>query len=425
MTTGHVNSYYVASANPSPARESLQGDNSCDVCVVGAGFTGLTVALELAEKGLDVVVLEAARTGWGASGRNGGQICSGFSAEMEKIAGWVGAEDARRLWAMAEEAKAIVQERVARHAIHCDLTPGYLYAADKPRHVGWLEPMVREWREAYGYDRARVVGREEMRELVRTERYLGGVLDQGGGHMHPLNFALGLADAAEAAGARIFENSAVSAIETGAAPVAHTAGGTVRAKFLVLAGNAYLGGLASGLRRRIMPVGTYIVATEPLGEARAAALLPTNLAVADLNFVISYFRLSADRRMLFGTGVSYSTVPPPNTAERYRRKMVALFPQLSEARIDYVWGGYVGISRERTPHLGRLSPTTYYAQGFSGHGVALTGIAGRVIAEAIAGQAGRLDLFAKLPHSAFPGGPLLRTPLLVLAMTWFRLRDLI
>ncbi|MDA0703071.1 MAG: FAD-binding oxidoreductase [Proteobacteria bacterium] len=425
MAEEHVRSYYAASANPARARAPLQGEISCDVCVIGAGFTGLTIALELAEKGFDVVVLESVRAGWGASGRNGGQICSGYSADMDRIAGWVGAVDARRLWSIAEEGKAIIEDRVARHGIACDLTSGYLYAADSPKHEAWLEPMVRDWAENYGYERARLIGRGELRDLVRSDRFLGGVLDEGGGHLHPLNYALGLADAAEAAGVRIFENSPVTEIDTGAAPWARTAEGAVRAKFLAIAANAYLGGVAPELRRHIMPVGTYIVATEPLGEEGAAEVLPTNLAVADLNFVISYFRLSADRRMLFGTGVSYSTVPPLNTAERYRRKMVSLFPQLADARIEYIWGGFVGISRERTPHLGRLSPTVYFAQGFSGHGVALTGIAGRVIAEAIAGQAERFDLFAKLPHTAFPGGRLLRTPLLVLAMTWIRLRELI
>jgi gamma-glutamylputrescine oxidase len=425
MAAAHVPSYYAASANPTREREPLQGEISCDVCIVGAGFTGLTAALELAERGFDVVVLESVRVGWGASGRNGGQICSGFSADMDKIAGSVGAEDARRLWAIAEEGKAIIAERVERHAIACDLASGYLYAADRPRHEGWLEPMVRDWAENYGYERARLVGRDELRDLVRSDRFLGGVLDEGGGHLHPLNYALGLAEAAEAAGARIFEHSPVTEIDTGPKPWARTAAGRVRAKFLTIAANAYLGGVAPELRRHIMPVGTYIVATEPLGAEAAAGVLPTNLAVADLNFVISYFRLSADHRMLFGTGVSYSTVPPPNTAERYRRKIVSLFPQLADARIEYIWGGYVGISRERTPHLGRLSPTTYFAQGFSGHGVALTGIAARVIAEAIAGQAGRFDVFGRLPHTAFPGGRLLRTPLLVLAMTWIRLRETI
>ncbi|MBT5415046.1 MAG: FAD-binding oxidoreductase, partial [Rhodospirillaceae bacterium] len=225
MAEEHVDSYYGASANSSHGRESLQGDISCDVCVIGAGFTGLTVALELAEKGLDVVVLEAAWAAWGASGRNGGQICSGFSADMDKIEGWVGTEDARRLWSMAEEGKAIIAERVARHAIPCDLKYGYLYAADRPKHRAWLAPMVRDWNETYGYDQARVVGREELRGLVRTDRYLGGVLDEGGGHLHPLNYALGLATAAEAAGVRIFENSPVTAIDTGANPWARTEAG--------------------------------------------------------------------------------------------------------------------------------------------------------------------------------------------------------
>lgn len=420
----HVASYYAATAHPAPEHPALVGEVEADVCVVGAGYSGLTVALELAERGYSVVVLEAARVGWGASGRNGGQICTGYHPSMRRIAGWVGREDARRLWDMAEEAKAILRERVSRHAIACELKPGYLLAALRPRQMEAVRAHHREWEE-YGYDEARLVTRDEIGRMLGSEAYLGGLLDMGGGHLHPLNYCLGLAAAATRQGARIYEGSAVKSIETGAVPVAATSAGRVRARFLALCGNAYLGDLVPAIRRKIMPAATFIAATHPLGPERARQLIRDDVAVADAGFVIDYFRRSADHRLLFGGRVSYTTLPPPGLARAMRRSMLRAFPQLADEPFEYVWGGNVAITVERTPHLGRLSPTVYYAQGYSGMGVALTGIAGRVIAEAIAGQAGRLDLFQRLPHTTFPGGKWLRTPTLALAMAWYRLRDLL
>ncbi|HEV7368282.1 FAD-binding oxidoreductase [Arenibaculum sp.] len=424
-TAAHAPSWYAATALSQPDHPRLEGDVSCDVCVVGAGYTGLSAALHLAERGYDVVVLEAERVGWGASGRNGGQIVTGYNKPMGTIERWVGAEDARRLWDMGEEAKRLLADLVERHGIDCDLRWGYLFAALKDRQVRELAGMRDEWAEGYGYDRSRLVGRDEMGSFVATTKYVGGLLDHGGGQLHPLNYAIGLARAAAAAGARIFEGSRVEAVETGTAPMARTARGSVRARHLILAGNAYLRGLVPSVAAKIMPAGTYLIATEPLGENRAKGLIPDAVAVADVNVVLNYYRRSADHRLLFGGGVSYSGFDGPGLRQRLRKTMLGIFPQLEDARIDYCWGGHVAITMDRTPHFGRVGPSTYFAHGYSGHGVALAGLAGKLMAEAVAGTAERFDVFARLPHQSFPGGALLRTPALVLAMAWYRLRDLL
>lgn len=423
--SSYLNSWYAASAADHESHPVLSGEIRCDVCVIGGGYTGLTAALELAERGYDVVLLEAQRCGWGASGRNGGQIITGYNKPMSTIARWVGADDARRLWDFGEEAKTQLAERVERHAIACDLAWGFAYAALKPRHMDDVAAMVAEARDGYGYGPMRVLDRAGLRAHIASDLYVGGLLDEGSGHLHPLNYALGLARAASAAGVRIFENSRVTALDSGAEPWARTERGCVRARHMVVAGNAYLGGLVPGIVPTIMPVATYMIATDPLGAARAAALLPTNIAVSDLNFSLNYFRRSADHRLLFGGGVSYSGIDAPGLKRAMRAKMLRVFPELADVGIPYFWGGQVAITMNRMPQVGRVSPTTLFAHGYSGHGVALAGMAGRVMAEAIRGTAERFDVFARIPHRAFPGGRRLRTPALVLAMLWYRLRDLL
>ena len=422
----HADSYYAARATDMPDFPALAGAAQADVCIVGAGYAGLSAALELAERGFDVVVLEANRVGWGASGRNGGQICTGFSSGMDKIEGWIGKDDARRTFAIAEEAKLIIRERVARHKIDCDLRWGYFHGAIKPSQMRWLRDSSESLARDYGYTETRLVeSREAVRAYVRTDAYVGGMYEGGAGVLNPLDYCLGLARAAAAAGVRIHEGSRVIALEQGARPRARCAGGEVSARYLILCGNAYLGDLVPALRGKVMPVGTYIGATPCLGEARARALMPGCVAAVDCNFALNYYCLSRDHRMLFGGRVSYSTLMPPNLPRAMRRKMIEVFPDLADVSFDYTWGGFVAITAERTPHIGRLGDNVYFAQGFSGQGVALTGVVGRLLAETIAGQAERFDLLTRLPHTTFPGGRLLRTPTLALAMLWYRLRDII
>jgi gamma-glutamylputrescine oxidase len=391
--------------------------------VIGGGIAGCSTALELAERGYKVVLLEGQRVGWGASGRSGGQAITGFASGQSKLVQQVGAENAQRMWDISVEGLRLIRERVAKHNIDCDLHWGQMHVAIKPRHREALLHEQAEAEQTYGYGQLKFLERAEVEALLATKRYCAGLYDSGSGHLHPLNYTLGLAAAASAAGVTIYERSLVTNISHDQPAVVKTATGTVRAKFVALCGNAYLDKLVPSLRTRIMPVGTYIVATESLGEARMQRLVRENIAVTDTNFVLDYFRRSADHRLLFGGRVSYSGVDAFNTASATRKRMLNVFPQLADVRIDYAWGGYVDITMSRAPDFGRIAPHIYYLQGFSGHGIALTGVAGRLVAEAVAGQAERFDLFTRLQHRNFPGGELLRMPALVLAMLWYRARD--
>lgn len=418
---GHPDSWYAASANPAPAHPRLEGEAKADVCVVGGGFTGLSAALHLAERGYDVALIEAERIGWGASGRNGGQICTGFSKGMEIVEERVGKEAARICWTMTEEAKTLIRERVERHNIDCALKWGYLHAANKPSSMEELRH-YQESLASYGYEDTKLLDRLALAERLKSPVYHGALWEGGAGHFHTLNYALGLAAAALEAGVAIYEDSPVERIATGPQPAAYTADGVVRAKHMVLAGNAYLGPVSRPLYRRIMPVASYVLATEPLGETGAQATIPGDDAVSDTNFIVDYFRLTEDRRMLFGGRASYSQIRPRDLFAFMRPRLLKVFPQLADARIDYCWEGNIGITVDRMPDIGRLDGDVWYAQGYSGHGVALAGMYGKIIAEAIAGQAERFDLMKRFRHPPFPGGKL-RTPLLVLAMLWYRMRD--
>ena len=419
----HTDSYYAATAVGMEDHPALDGALDCDVCVVGGGFTGLSAALHLAERGYDVALLEAERLGWGASGRNGGQLGSGQRKAQDYLEDRLGKADARLLWDLAEEAKAAVRERIARHDIACDYKPGILTAAYKPGDVAWLERNAERLSRDYGYGRIRTVPRAEMNDMLGTEIYHGGTFDDGAGHLHPLNYALGLARAAQQAGARLFEASRVTGYRSGRPTVVRTSGGEVRARYLLLACNGYLGGLAPRIASKIMPINNFVLATEPLGATAARALIRDDVAVCDTKFVVDYYRLSADGRLLFGGGETYSSRFPPDLKGFVRKYMLRVYPQLAETRIDYAWGGTLAITMNRLPCFGRLEPDVFYAQGYSGHGVALTSLAGKLIAEAMAGTAERFDVFARIPKPSFPGGTLLRWPGLVAGMLYYSLRD--
>ena len=416
-------SYYVATAPAGEPRRALSGRETVDVCIVGAGFTGISAALHLAERGYSVVVLEAARVGWGASGRNGGQVGSGMRESMSALERSVGPARAEALWALCEEAKAVIAERIARHGIRCDWRPGNLLASTRERYMGWIESEAEFCHRRFGYRGYRMLSRAEMREEVASTGYVGGRMDEGGGHLHPLRFVLGLASAAERAGALIFEGSPVERIRWESPARVSTARGVVEAQYVVLAGNAYLGGLEPRIESRIMPIVNHVLATEPLGERRARALIRSGACVHSTRFVVDYYRCSADHRLLFGGGETYSDRPLDDPKAFVRRYMLRVFPQLADVRIDHAWSGQLAITMNRLPHVGRLAPNGFFAQGFSGHGVAMTQIAGKLIAEAVAGTAERFDVLAGLRHRAFPGGTWFRHPLLVLGMLYYALRD--
>ncbi|MCB8874382.1 NAD(P)/FAD-dependent oxidoreductase [Acidisoma silvae] len=415
-------SYYEATRAVDLRTSPLDGDITVDVAIIGGGITGCSAALELAERGIGAALLEAQDIGWGASGRNGGQVLPGYAIAQHKLTRMVGTEDAGRLWDMSVEATKLVEQRVRAHAIPADYRPGYFYAAIKPRHVTELEEEA-EALARLGVAEAKLVRGADIQAHIASDRYRAILTEPMAAHLHPLNYTLGLGLAAQQAGARLFTRTPVKAIEEGGTVRLRTPRGTVSAKTVLVVGGAYLGRVWPQVAGYVMPVGTYIVATEPRDDV--PDLLPQNEAVADLNFVLDYFRRSADNRLLFGGRVSYSSVPPPRLGAAMLARARAVFPQLVGARAEFAWGGLVDITRHRAPHFGRLAPNILMAQGFSGHGVALAGLAGRVLAEAAAGQVGRFDVFSRIPQARFPGGRALRVPALLLATSYYRLRDLL
>ncbi|MCW2100426.1 UNVERIFIED_ORG: gamma-glutamylputrescine oxidase [Pseudomonas psychrophila] len=423
----HTASYYAASSLPQPDHPVLQGDVVADVCVVGGGFSGLNTALELAERGMSVVLLEAHKIGWGASGRNGGQLIRGVGHGLDQFEGVIGKDGVRQMKLMGLEAVEIVRQRVERFNIACDLTWGYCDLANKPRDLEGFAEEAQELRDLGYRHETRLLQANEVHTVVGSDRYVGGFIDMGSGHLHPLNLALGEAAAAAQLGAKLFEHSAVIRIDYGPEVRVHTAQGSVRAKTLVLGCNAYLQGLNPHLSGKVLPAGSYIIATEPLTQAQAHALLPQNMAVCDQRVALDYYRLSADRRLLFGGACHYSGRDPQDIGAYMRPKMLEVFPHLKDVKIDYQWGGMIGIGANRLPQIGRLpdQPNVYYAQAYSGHGVNATHLAGKLLAEAISGQHSTgFDLFNQVPHITFPGGKYLRSPLLALGMLWHRLKEL-
>lgn len=422
-------SYYAASAPLPPPASPLRGSATADVCVVGGGYSGCSAALSLAERGYRVALVEAERVAWGASGRNGGQALAGVACGQAKLEKLLGATAARAVWDVSLEGQNLLRQRIARHAIDCDWVDGQLQVADKPRQVVELA-QAQEELHSLGYPATQFLGREELGAVLATRRYLAGLYDPHSGHLHPLRYALGLARAASAAGVVFHEYTCALDFTLTAQGVrvrtdAQGTAGELNCRHLLLAGNLQAGRLSPQLARKIMPIGSFIIATEPLGASQARALIANNAAVFDLNWIIDYYRRSADHRLLFGGRVSYSGLDGFEAVPATRARMLRVFPQLAGTRIDYHWGGTLDITMNRAPHFGRLHPNVWFLQGFSGHGVALSGIAGVLAAEAIAGVSERFDLFARIRHRDFPGGALLRRPVLVLAMLWFRLRDLL
>lgn len=425
------NSYYAASANEQSQYPTLESDIEVDVCVVGGGFAGLSSAIELTDKGYKVAVLEANHIGFGASGRNGGQIIAGLACDIDVIEKALGFDAAKQVWNMSLEALDLVRARVKRFDIQCDLTDGYMGVSVNEKKGRQLRAWLDDMEQRYQYKTERIEP-AHIRKWIDSPRYFNGYYDKQSGHLHPLNYCLGLARGAASLGVQIYQHSAVTSMQQGETVILKTAKGQIKAKYVVLAGNMYLPEIAPQLApkigKRIMPVGTYIIGTEPIESSLAERLIPSNAAVCDTNFVLDYFRFSAKKthegpRMLYGGRVSYSAMTPPNLTQSMQARMVETFPQLKNTKVEYTWGGFVDISMNRAPDFGRIAPNIYYLQGFSGHGVALTGMAGKLVAEAVSGQAERFDLFASIPHHDFFGGRLLRMPSLVLGMAWYQLKE--
>ena len=416
-------SYYADAARPLPRFAAAAGAITCDVAVVGGGFTGLSAAWHLASRGYDVVLLEAQRVGFGASGRNGGQVGQGQRVEQDALEAMVGRDHARALWDIATQSVELVREIAARDEVHATFHPGVIHAAHRARDVPGYAAYARKLREEYGYDLIRALDREELRALVASPLYHGGTLDMGAGHIDPLELALGLARLAMGAGARIFEGARVLRLDAGEPARLVTENAQVTARHVVLGCNGYLGRLAPKVAARVMPINNYVVATEPLGPDRQEGIIRGNHAVADSKFVVNYFRFSDDHRLLFGGTESYGYRFPRDIAGKVRRPLEEVFPQLQGVAITHAWGGTLGITMNRMPHFERIGGNILSLSGYSGHGVAMATLAGQIAAEAIAGQAERFDVMARLPTPRFPGGAAFRWPLLVLAMAWYSLRD--
>lgn len=421
-TSGYIESYYTATANRQLQLPGLEEDIVVDVCIIGAGYTGLSSALHLAERGYQVAVLEAERVAWGASGRNGGQCSIGQRLPQEELEKRFGREEARRLWDLAAEAVGTVRELIERFAIDCDLKRGNLQAAAKSSDAAWYRRHADHMQQNYDLD-CRFVEGEQLKRLSGTDVFKGGIVEHESAHLHPFNYALGLAAAAQGLGVRIYENTRVTGYGNASPVSVSTDKAGVRARYVVLACNGYLGRLEPRVAGRIMPLNNFMLTTEPLGERLRKQVNPADLCMYDARFVVDYWKLTADGRMLFGGGENYTRRFPSDIKSFVRKYMLALYPQLSDARIDYAWGGTLALTMNRMPCFGRLDPDIFYALGFSGHGVQMATLAGKLIAEAVAGTAERFDLMARIPSPRFPGGTLLRWPGLVAGMLYHALRD--
>jgi gamma-glutamylputrescine oxidase len=423
QNTSHVDSWYAASANQQLSFPPLQGEVSADVCIIGGGYTGLSSAIHLRKAGYSVALLEANKIGWGASGRNGGHVGTGQRADQETLEKLVGLDHAKALWQLGLEAVDTVCDLVSEFQIDCELKTGNLHVASKAKEQPWLIEEAEHLQKVYDYQQIRYVDSSELADMTSGQGFHGGVLDEGSRHLHPLNYALGLAKAADTLGAELYEGSRVLSYTEGHQVCVKTDSGTVKSKYLVLACNGYLEKLEPRTAGRIMPINNYMLATEPLPEAMARRLIRDDTSMSDSLFVIDYWKLSADNRMLFGGGESYSRRFPADIGNFVRKYMLRIYPELETTRIDYGWGGTLAITLNRMPDFGRLSSQVFYAHGYSGHGVPTATLAGKLLAEVIAGSAERFDVMASVPSRTFPGGTLLRWPGLVAGMLFYSLRD--
>ena len=423
MKHTHVNSYYAATRNLTTDFPALEESVECDVCVIGAGYTGLSSALFLAEAGYSVTVLEAAQVGFGASGRNGGQLVNSYSRDVDVIEARYGEKTARVLGSMMFEGADIIRQRIGHYDIQCDYRPGGIFAALNKKQLKALAEQKSSWK-AYGNQNLTMLDAADIKREVGCANYVGGLLDLQGGHIHPLNLALGEASAFIGLGGKIFEQSAAVEITYGEPITVRTARGVVRAKYLLIAGNAYLAqNLDNRVTAKSMPCGSQIAVTEPLPEDVARSLIANNYCVEDCNYLLDYYRLTADNRLLYGGGVVYGAREPDDIEQLIKPKILKTFPQLKDVKIDYRWTGNFLLTMSRMPQFGRIEKNAYYMQGYSGHGVTCSHLAGKLISEMIRGDAERFDAFASLPHMPMIGGRTFQAPLTAMGAAYYALRD--
>jgi len=420
---GYETSYYTESANSKTEYPHLQGETSSDICIIGGGFTGLSAALHLVEKGYKVSLLESQKIGWGASGRNGGQVCQGHNMSHEEMVKKVGRKLADLLWDMSIESVDLVKHLINKHNIQCDIKSGVLYVAAKSSHSKDIADDVKYKRDVLGYKAIEYIEKKEVENMLGTDRYHGGEYWTDAAHLHPLNYALGLLDACQKAGVKIYENSHVESYQSGNDSQVVCAEGVVKTKYILLACNGYIKKLEPRVAGKIMPINNFIIATEPLDEDVYKKINRDDVAVADSRFVINYFRLSADKRLLWGGGENYTSKFPNDIKGFVKKYMLEFYPELKDTKIDYGWGGTLAITLNRMPHFDRLEDNLFVAQGYSGHGVALATLGGKLMADAISGSIEKFDHFKSVPTPTFPGGTLLRWPGLVAGMLYFSMRD--
>ncbi len=419
---GHYpDSWYVASSETLPACPSLRGDAVADVCIIGAGFTGLSAALHLAGSGLSVVVLDAHRVGFGASGRNGGQVGSGLNWDQTDLEERLGTTAAHQIWDMTEAAKSLVHALATTHAPEAGIEPGVCHADFNAKDRDAAHKEAAHLSANYGYDQIECLDTHGLADVIKTDRYRGGVIDWGAWHLHPMRYALGLARAALDAGAVIFEKSAVHHVKPGQPNIVQTDKGRVRAKWVLHATNGYHTSLNRVQAARVMPINNYLVATAPLVDP--SDVLTKRIAVADNKFVLNYYRLSHDNRLIFGGGESYGKRFPDDMFSKVRKHLIDIFPHMAHVELTHAWGGTLGITPSRLPLFAQVAPHQLTASGYSGHGVAMATFAGKILSDVVQGQSGQFDILSKLPLPPFPGGQILRGPIMTLAMTWFALRD--
>ncbi len=418
----HTTSFYAASANDKNIRPSLEGDITADICVIGAGFTGLSTAIHLAEKGFKVVVLEGSLVGFGASGRNGGQIVNSYSRDIDFIEKHYGQEVGKKMGKMAFQGGRILRRLVKDYNINCDLKDGGIFAACNEKQLDGMKDRKALW-EKHGHTELDLLDENSIRQRVGTERYVGGLLDNSGGHFHPLNLVLGEAAAVESLGGTIYEDSEVIKVEEGEKTKVYTKNGSVTANFLVVSGNAYLGGLIPKLEAKAIPCGTQVITTEPLSEEQQKQLIPMDNCVEDCNYLLDYYRLSGDGRLIYGGGVTYGAREPSKIESKIVPNMLKTFPQLKGTKVDFAWTGNFLLTLMRLPQFGRIGKNIYYAQGYSGHGITCSHLAGQILADAITDQYERFDIFAALPQYPFPGGRILRVPMTAAGAMYYSLRD--